>query len=652
MNTILVVEDDEATRYANVRILREAGFEVWEAGTGVEALRRAQEQPDLILLDIQLPDITGLEVCKRLKRNPAMSSTPVLHLTATYGAAQEQAAALEGGADGYLTHPVEPIVLVATIRALLRTRTAEMQARRLTSWWQSTFDAIGHGVGIVGRDGRYLRCNKALADLTGTTPDAMIGVPANPFLPGAVAPPEGWAVDRVFATGKRAWAEIGIGERWYEVVADPVLYDEGKVSAVVRTLKDITARKAADGRMAELLQREQSAREEAERVNRLKDEFLATLSHELRTPLNAIVGWIHLLRQGGLDEEQTAQAVETIARNAHQQSQLISDILDVSRIIAGKLRVERRPMDLVRVVHDAWETIKPAAEAKGISYETVFDPAAGPFNGDPDRLQQVVWNLLSNAVKFTPRGGRIEVFLGGEPSSVRLRVEDSGAGIDPAFLPYVFDRFRQEDSSSTRRHAGLGLGLAIVRHLVELHGGTVSARNRSTGSGAIFEIHLPQSILTAPPVAPARATAWQPVEALDAEPPTSLDGTHVLLVDDDEDARALMGFMLERVGATVITASSALEGLTSLRRLRPHVLLADVEMPGTDGYALIASVRALPAEEGGKTPAAAITAYARPVDRERALRAGFQLHLSKPVRPADLVAAVASLKAGEGAQTA
>jgi PAS domain S-box-containing protein len=640
---ILAVEDPPAQLDTNARLLREEGFEVWEATTGADALEAVKRKPDLVLLDLKLPDMSGLEVCRRIKQDPATASIPVLHLTATYGEGQEPAAALEGGADAYLTHPVEPIVLVATIRALLRAREAEIRARLGTTWWQTTFDAIGDGVMLLDRHARIVRVNRVMAGLMGSTPEALVGQSGLPALPGAAAPADGWPAERALRDRERASSEVERDGRWFEIVADPVLDRAGEVVAIVRTVKEITERKQAEARMTELLAREQAARQEAERVNRVKDEFLATLSHELRTPLNAIVGWTHVLRAGGLDASSTARAIETIARNANLQAQLISDILDVSRIIAGKLRLELRATDLTDVVREALETVRPAATAKGIRLESLLDPAAAEVTGDPNRLQQVAWNLLSNAIKFTPRDGRVRVRLEGSGASVTLAVEDTGPGIDPGFLPHVFERFRQADASSTRPYGGLGLGLAIVRHLVELHGGTVEASNRADGAGAVFIVTLPR-----------RASITASAEATEATPPAedpawmdkapSLAGTTVLVVDDDGDARGLIQYVLERCGARVRTAASAPEGLRVMHEWRPDVLLADVEMPIEDGYSLIAKVRALPPDGGGATPAAALTGYAGAQDRIKALQAGFQLHVAKPVQPAELATVVATLK--------
>jgi len=400
----------------------------------------------------------------------------------------------------------------------------------------------------------------------------------------------------------------------------------------------------AEKQRTELLQRERIARTEAEEANRLKDEFLATLSHELRSPLNAIVAWSHILGEPGLDPATAGRAVQAIDRNARSQVQIVADILDVSRIITGKFRMSLSPVRLVEVIEAAADTVRPAAQARDIRIELAIDPAVGPVLGDAGRLQQVIWNLLSNATKFAPTGGRVQVRLEEAGSCVELSVTDDGPGIDPAFLPYVFDRFRQADSSSTRRHAGLGLGLAIVRHLVELHGGTVEARNRADRSGAVLFVRLPRQqaastdASTAEYVPPNARETW-------TRPTASLQGVSVLVVDDEADTRDAMAIGLGRYGARVTTASSASEAICALGRERHQVLVADIGMAGEDGYALLQKVRMLPSERGGATPAIALTGYASQQDRMDALHGGFQMHVSKPVTPAELAAAVASLVA-------
>jgi signal transduction histidine kinase len=382
------------------------------------------------------------------------------------------------------------------------------------------------------------------------------------------------------------------------------------------------------------------AMQEAEEANRMKDEFLATLSHELRTPLNAMLGWAQVLRMGKLDPAASARALETIERNARAQAQLIADLLDVSRIITGKLRLDFQPVELRRILDAALDSVRPAAEAKGIRLGVSLGPLASPVLGDADRLQQVVWNLLSNAIKFTPGDGAVEVRLRQNGGSAEVRVSDTGAGIRPDFLPYVFDRFRQAESTITRSHGGLGLGLSIVRHLVELHGGTVEVQSPGEGQGATFSVLLP--------VRPALAEAPALVEAKEAEASPwgrteLLRGVSVLVVEDEEDTRELLITALEQCGAEVIAVSSAAEALERLDERPPDVLVSDLAMPGEDGYALIRKVRARPAERGGRVPAAALTAYARAEDRVRSLAAGFQMHVPKPIDPADLVSMVAAL---------
>jgi PAS domain S-box-containing protein len=384
-------------------------------------------------------------------------------------------------------------------------------------------------------------------------------------------------------------------------------------------------------------------------ADRRKDEFLAVLSHELRTPLNAIVGWSHVLRdallnpQKPLPAETIQKAVDTIHRNAQIQNQLIADILDISRIVAGKLRLDVRPLELPAVIEAALDTLRPAAAAKQVRVESVLDPGAGPISGDASRLQQILWNLLSNALRFVPsKVGRVQVRLEAVNSHVRLTVEDNGPGIDPAFLPHIFDRFRQADSSTSRAHQGLGLGLAIVRNLVELHGGTVQAGNRE-GGGAVFTVELPRRSVAA--VARTGPSDRQPrvEEPLWLEAAPTLQGRRLLVVDDQADAREMLKEVLERCGATVVLATTASEALGLVRAERPEVVVTDIEMPGESGYDLLRDLRALPADAGGHTPAVALTAYATAHDRVRVLRAGFQMHVAKPVQPAELVTVVASL---------
>ena len=395
--------------------------------------------------------------------------------------------------------------------------------------------------------------------------------------------------------------------------------------------------------------------DELEQANRIKDEFLATLSHELRTPLTAILGWSRLLRSGQLDEAGWGRAVQIIERNAEAQSKLIEDLLDVSRIITGKLRMEVQPVALAPVVETAVNGLRPAAEAKLVELDCTLDRAAGPVTGDPARLQQVVTNLLSNAVKFTPPGGRVDVRLEQLDGRARIVVRDTGIGISPEALPHVFERFHQANSSNTREHGGLGLGLAIVRHLVESHGGSVYAESPGEGLGAVFTVELPLTAAPEPPPAPPRPELFSEQSRLTADrelfvDPRALEGVRVLLVEDEWDTREFLKTVLEGCGAMVTEAGSAAEAFAALESTKPDVLVSDIGMPGENGYELIRRVRALPAERGGRVPAAALTAYAGPKDRRRALLAGFHTHLAKPVEPDELLAVVASLGARKRAE--
>jgi PAS domain S-box-containing protein len=430
------------------------------------------------------------------------------------------------------------------------------------------------------------------------------------------------------------------------VTISPVKGVDGRVVGASKVARDITELKRLMREREQMLEAEQAARREAERVSRMKDEFLATLSHELRTPLNAILGWVHLLRNPSVPPDEARQGMETIERNARLQAQLVEDLLDMSRIVSGKVRLDVRDVDLLAVISDAVESARPAADAKQIRLNHVLDPNAGHVSGDPNRLQQVIWNLLTNAVKFTPRGGRVQVFLQRVNSRVEVTVSDNGEGVARKFLPHLFERFSQADASITRRHGGLGLGLAIVRHLTELHGGTVRAASAGKGRGSDFVVSLPVKTLRAENAGGTHPTAEAPLAGRLAQ--MDLEGVKVLVVDDDVDSRDLVRRVLEKRKAIVTVAASAAEALALLQEVRPDVLISDIGMPAEDGYQLLAKVRRLAPEEGGDTPAVALTAFARSEDRRRALMAGFQMHVAKPAEPAELLAAVANLAGTAG----
>jgi signal transduction histidine kinase/ActR/RegA family two-component response regulator len=406
----------------------------------------------------------------------------------------------------------------------------------------------------------------------------------------------------------------------------------GKPENAIAIVLDITDRKLAEVERAALLAREQEARVEAEAANRIKDEFLAVLSHELRSPLNPILGWSRLLQTRKFDAAKTTEALATIERNAKLQAELIEDLLDVSRILRGKLSLNVAPVALTSTIQAAMETVRLAAEAKSIQMYTTLESEVGQVLGDASRLQQVVWNLLSNAIKFTPQGGRVDIQLKRINSQAQIAIGDTGKGIPADFLPYVFDYFRQADATTTRKFGGLGLGLAIVRHLVELHGGTVQADSPGDGQGATFTVRLPLLLS-------------QPQSHRDSdrsEPSLDLNEVEILVVDDEADTREFVAFLLQQYGARVRAVSSAGEALTALTQSLPDVLLSDIGMPDVDGYMLMQQVRTLPPEQGGQIPAIALTAYAGEINYQQAIAAGFQSHVSKPVEPAELVTIITS----------
>jgi PAS domain S-box-containing protein len=441
------------------------------------------------------------------------------------------------------------------------------------------------------------------------------------------------------------------------LTVSPIKDANGRVVGASKIARDITdrklseealrkAQKAAEEANAErqrLLESERAARSEAERASRMKDEFLATLSHELRTPLNAVLGWATALRAGHFLTEELEQGLETIERNARVQAQIIEDLLDMSRIISGKVRLDVQRVDLPAVVAEAIETVRVSASAKGVRLQTIIDPVNAPVTGDPNRLQQVFWNLLSNAIKFTPKGGRVQVLLERVDSHVEVSIIDTGEGISPEFLPYIFDRFQQADASTTRRHGGLGLGLAIVKQLVELHGGSVRVKSSGTGKGATFIVSLPLTVLHPLEEPWERVHPQSKPRDLPSIPAISLNNVSVLVIDDELDARNLLKLLLESAGAVVYLAQSAEQGMEHLLTKSVDVLICDIGMPDVDGYSLMRRIRALDDSQKSEVAAVALTAYARLEDRTEAMSAGFQNHLPKPVEPAELLAVVQSL---------
>jgi PAS domain S-box-containing protein len=534
-----------------------------------------------------------------------------------------------------------------------RVETAVMEEQRRT---RAMLDTALDAIVAMDHDGTITEFNPAAERTFGYRREEVLGRElAELLIPRELRQQHRKGLARYLATGEGPFLERRVETTAYHAdghefpveIAITRVSDDGppRFTGFVR---DLTARAQAEREREELLQRELGARREAEAANRAKDEFLAILSHELRTPLNAIVGWTRMLLDGTIDGRNTRRALEVIDRNAHLQAQLVGDILDVSGIITGGLRLNLQPVDVRAVIGAALDAVRPAADAKQIRLRSRLASSARLTQGDPQRLQQIVWNLLANAVKFTQPGGLVDVELGdaGE-SGVRIHVQDNGAGIDPIFLPHVFDRFRQADGSVSREHGGLGLGLAIVRHLVDLHGGTVRADSQGLEKGSRFTVELPTLRPDPALVSSGERRPQTTVGPSQLNPAVSLEGCRALIVDDDEDARELLTTILTTAGADVLAASSVREALQHLDASRPDVLLTDIAMPGADGYVLIREVREREAQTGLHLPAAAITAYAAH-DRQRALAAGFDRHLSKPINPAAIVEAVLSMQSGTG----
>ncbi len=499
------------------------------------------------------------------------------------------------------------------------------------------------GLALLDRGLRYVRVNDAMAAMAGVRATECRGRALRDVFP-ALTPKLEPALRRVVETGEpvvdleltdEAPAASGQARHWLATGYALSAGGGGESARIGLVLTDITPRRRADEERAALLARAQAARTEAEAANRAKDHFLATLSHELRAPLQAVLGWAQVLRSKSNDAV-IKRAVDTIERNAKAQANLVNDLLDLSRIASGRLTVDLAPMTLHPVLNAALEAAQPAADAKQIRLTFLPRDATGLVMGDAARLRQVVSNLLSNAIKFTPTGGRITVTVEQDDASVTLSVQDTGCGISPAFLPEIFDRFSQADASLTRGHGGLGIGLAIVRHLVDLHGGAVSVESRGEGHGSTFRVTLPLMV-DQPPTRSRRA------DLADAMPLPVLDGVRVLVVDDEADAREVLAAMLEACGADVTTTASVEEACTALAMVAPHVLVSDIAMPDDDGYSLIRRIRATQ-----PIPAVALTAYAGAEDARRAIEAGFQAHLPKPVQAAELVAVVARLAGQSG----
>lgn len=536
--------------------------------------------------------------------------------------------------------------VVALVTDITERKRAEEALRESEERFRTVAETASDAIIMIDAMSTIVFINAAAENIFGYRVEEMRGQPLTMLMPEYLRHLHRQGLDRYVRTGEKhiSWRAVelpGLHKLGQEIplelsFGEFIREDRHFFTGIAR---DITERK-------ELEQALRLRAEELAEANRIKDEFLATLSHEMRTPLTSILGWAHLLQAGTLNEETTERALEAIQRNARSQAQLIEDLLDVSRVITGKLHLEVQPTNLASVIEAAVDAVRPAAEAKGVQLTAMLDHSV-VVSADPDRLQQVIWNLLSNSIKFTGAHGRIDLQFERVEEQAQIVIRDTGIGISPDFLPYVFDRFRQADSTSTRYYGGLGLGLALVRHLVEMHGGTVQAESPGEGMGASFTVTLPV-VSTATKGRRAPALRLADDSSLDNFAGYELKDLCVLIVDDEEDARDLVRTVLVQCGAEVSAASSAQEAIALIARERPDVLVCDIGMPGEDGYALIRHVRALPIERGGETPAVALTAYAREDDKARALAAGFQVHLSKPIQPSKLVAVVAGVAGRTG----
>lgn len=645
----LVVEDNENDALLMIRELRRGGYEVaFERVDTSGAMAAALEAApwDIILSDYSMPGFGGLAALRLVgEKGP---DTPFILVSGVIGEDVAVEAMRLGAHDYVLKHDLRR--LVPAVERELREAEVRRQCKKSEDALRESetrFRRLAQSniIGIMTSDrNTVIDANDAFLRMIGC---GRMELTAGHIHWPAITPPEyasvdEWAFAELLSNGYVAPYEkeyIRADGGRVPVLLGAVLLEKDPPRWIGFVL-DLTESKRLD-QERERSFREQEARELAEATNRIKDQFLATLSHELRTPLNAILGWSEMINRGTLDPALLAHAADVIHRNAKVQAQLIDDILDVSRIVTGKFQLDVHPVELTQIVEATVESVRPAAEAKSIAVDKIFLGTPCVVSGDPTRLQQIVWNLLSNAVKFTPKGGRVRVELRCLPTDAEIVVSDTGQGVSPEFLPHVFERFQQEDSSITRSSTGLGLGLSIVRHLVELHGGTVRAESEGTGKGSTFTIRLP---LVA--ASEGRVPVSAPVEGGrpgEASPGGALERLRILVVDDHVDTRELLAAVLQAHGAEVETAASAAETLEKIQSFRPDVLVADIGMPGEDGYSMMKRIRSLGEGQGVRTPALALTGYAGSRDRELALEAGYQMHMAKPVDPEKLVETVAAL---------
>jgi PAS domain S-box-containing protein len=650
-HTVLVVDDNPATRYSTARVIRAAGFKTAEAGTGGEALALTGTGVSAVVLDVDLPDMNGFEVCKAIRMQPDTVALPVVHLSAIYAKSEDRVAGFNAGADAYLVHPAEPAVLIATLQALIRARLAEESLRRSETRFRAIYSEAQSGICLIDAQGRFADANPAFERLLGRTREQLVGQRISDFAPAAQA--------ALVAQHTVPADDAGGGWRGEFALVDargtPVQL-EWRISAHVEPglrigiALDISDRAQLEHRRREMLEREQAARAVAERHSRTKDDFIAVLSHELRTPLNAIVGWVHILKRRAEGSVELLKGLAAIDRSVKTQARIISDILDVSRINSGKLRLEQEWSDPAELVSASVASLRDSLDNRQLTIDLEIEP--GPWKAwiDPVRFQQIFWNLLTNAIKFSHSGGTIKVSLSHAGPMARLAVQDFGQGIAPEFMDQLFDRFSQSDAPGTRYHGGLGLGLSIVKHLVELHGGTIRVESAGLGHGTTMQVDLPlggprKAVLDA---APAPAPAPEPEQGAGERGKKVLAGAEVLVVEDDAEAGEMLSMILGDRGAHVRVARDYESALRGLRERWPDVLVSDIGLPGRDGYELMRRVREATPHGRARLPAIALTAFSRAEDEASALAAGFDRHLAKPLKPHELIGAVARMLRAPG----
>lgn len=630
---VLVVDDNPVTRYATVRVLSAAGYRTIEAESGQEALQRADTSVSAVVLDVNLPDVDGFQVCRTLRSRPETATVPVVHLSATYVADYDKVRGLDAGASAYLIHPAEPAVLVATIASLLRASEAERSMRESEARFRAIYHQAIGGICTLDLDGRFVDVNPAMLTMLQRAETDLLGQPVAAFAP------EDWRDNVAEATGhsqQDGWqgtfplCDAHGGTMHLEWSISSVLETGVKVAVV----SNITDHVNLERQREQLIEREQAARAAVERLNRMKDDFIAILSHELRNPLNVISVWTHVLARHVTSEE-GRRGLEAVERNVAIQRRLVADLVDVSMLNVGKMKLERERVSVADVVRAALDSMRSQAAERNITLLLDLSPALVSTTWlDAARFQQILWNLISNAIKFSPEDGTVRTEVSSDAEHLRVRVVDNGRGIPAEFLPLLFDRFTQSEDANRRKHGGLGLGLAIVKHLAEMHGGTVQAFSAGVGLGATFEVVIPLADQSA-------TSATQPVAEPVHEPTVPLRALDVMLVEDDADASAALSAILVDYGARVRAARDCDEALDAMRRAMPDLIISDIGLPGRDGNELIREIRVREAVEARpRTPAVALTAFTRQQDRRAAIESGFDAVCGKPLRLQELLDAI------------